>query len=89
MKKKFSALQGEVLDSSNAKRINNLHVWPGGAHMRGVRVGALQGCEPRFRVSGAEDEDLVTNSLESIVNLEHLTDLRIFSLPKQSYIKIK
>ena len=36
-----------------------------------------------------EDEDLVTNSLESIVNLEHLTDLRIFSLPKQSYIKIK
>ncbi|KAF3560751.1 hypothetical protein DY000_02017182 [Brassica cretica] len=27
---------GEVLDSSNAKRINNLHVWPGEVHMRGL-----------------------------------------------------
>ena len=37
-------LKGEVLDSSNAKRINNLYVWLGRAHMREVRVGALQGC---------------------------------------------
>ena len=37
----------------------------------------------------AEDEELVTNSLETIVNLAHLMDLRIFSSSKQSYIKIK
>ncbi|XP_013749213.1 armadillo repeat-containing protein LFR isoform X1 [Brassica napus] len=36
----------------------------------------------------AEDEELVTNSLETIVNLAHLMDLRIFSSSKQSYIKI-
>lgn len=35
-----------------------------------------------------EDEELVTNSLETIVNLAHLMDLRIFSSSKQSYIKI-
>ena len=29
-------LKGEVLGSSNAKRINNLHVWPGEVHMRGL-----------------------------------------------------
>jgi hypothetical protein len=36
-----------------------------------------------------EDEELVTNSLETIVNLAHLMDLRIFSSLKQSYINIK
>ncbi|KAL1192697.1 Armadillo repeat-containing protein LFR [Cardamine amara subsp. amara] len=35
-----------------------------------------------------EDEELVTNSLETIVNLAHLMDLRIFSSHKQSYINI-
>ncbi|CAH2052978.1 unnamed protein product [Thlaspi arvense] len=35
-----------------------------------------------------EDEELVTNSLETIVNLAHLMDLRIFSSLKQSYISI-
>uniref|UniRef100_M4DVQ9 Protein MON2 homolog n=1 Tax=Brassica campestris TaxID=3711 RepID=M4DVQ9_BRACM len=30
-------LKGEVLDSSNAKRINNLYVWLGRAHMRELR----------------------------------------------------
>ncbi|ESQ47558.1 hypothetical protein EUTSA_v10020692mg [Eutrema salsugineum] len=35
-----------------------------------------------------EDEELVTNSLETIVNLAHLMDLRIFSSLKQSYINI-
>ncbi|CAN6814900.1 unnamed protein product [Brassica oleracea] len=41
-------LKGEVMSSNNVKRINNLHVWLGGAHMRGVRVGALQSLGPRF-----------------------------------------
>ncbi|XP_038719088.1 armadillo repeat-containing protein LFR-like isoform X1 [Tripterygium wilfordii] len=35
-----------------------------------------------------EDEELVTNSLETIVNLAPLLDLRIFSSSKPSYIKI-
>ncbi|XP_010511985.1 PREDICTED: armadillo repeat-containing protein LFR [Camelina sativa] len=35
-----------------------------------------------------EDEELVTNSLETIVNLAHLMDLRIFSSLKQSFINI-
>ncbi|KAG2306672.1 hypothetical protein Bca52824_026420 [Brassica carinata] len=35
-----------------------------------------------------EDEELVTNSLETIVNLAHLMDLRIFSSSKQSFIKM-
>lgn len=35
-----------------------------------------------------EDEELVTNSLETVVNLAHLLDLRIFSSSKPSYIKI-
>lgn len=35
-----------------------------------------------------EDEELVTNALETIVNLAPLLDLRIFSSSKQSYIKI-
>ncbi|GLT78646.1 hypothetical protein SLA2020_501750 [Shorea laevis] len=35
-----------------------------------------------------EDEELVTNALETIVNLAPLFDLRIFSSPKPSYIKI-
>ncbi|XP_057959281.1 armadillo repeat-containing protein LFR [Malania oleifera] len=35
-----------------------------------------------------EDEELVTNSLETIVNLAPLLDLRIFRSPKPSYIKI-
>ena len=39
-------LKGKGLGSSNVKRINNLHVWPEGAHMRGVRIGVLHGCEP-------------------------------------------
>ena len=44
-------LKGEVLGSNNAKRINNIHIWPGGAHMRRVRISALQDCAG-FRVSG-------------------------------------
>ncbi|KAL8128887.1 hypothetical protein V2J09_018042 [Rumex salicifolius] len=36
-----------------------------------------------------EDEELVTNALETIVNLGPLLDLRIFSSSKPSYIKIK
>ncbi|TYI06145.1 hypothetical protein ES332_A10G137600v1 [Gossypium tomentosum] len=35
-----------------------------------------------------EDEELVTNAIETIVNLAPLLDLRIFSSPKPSYIKI-
>ncbi|KAG9131986.1 hypothetical protein Leryth_017189 [Lithospermum erythrorhizon] len=35
-----------------------------------------------------EDEELVTNTLETIVNLAHLVDLRIFSSSKPSFIKI-
>ncbi|KAL4200076.1 hypothetical protein AMTRI_Chr03g54580 [Amborella trichopoda] len=35
-----------------------------------------------------EDEELVTNALETIVNLAPLLDLRIFSSSKTSYIKI-
>ncbi|WCJ23900.1 Armadillo repeat-containing protein LFR [Euphorbia peplus] len=35
-----------------------------------------------------EDEELVTNSLETIVNLAPLLDLRIFSSSKPSYIKM-
>ncbi|XWS13746.1 hypothetical protein CRYUN_Cryun36dG0064500 [Craigia yunnanensis] len=35
-----------------------------------------------------EDEELVTNAIEIIVNLASLLDLRIFSSPKPSYIKI-
>ncbi|KAE8022622.1 hypothetical protein FH972_008407 [Carpinus fangiana] len=35
-----------------------------------------------------EDEELVTNALETIVNLAPLLDLRIFSSSKPSYIKI-
>ncbi|KAJ9154239.1 hypothetical protein P3X46_027595 [Hevea brasiliensis] len=35
-----------------------------------------------------EDEELVTNALETIVNLAPLLDLRIFSSAKPSYIKI-
>ncbi|KAL0677963.1 hypothetical protein Bca4012_005944 [Brassica carinata] len=35
-------LKGEVLSSSNAKCINNLHVWPRGAHMRGVRAITME-----------------------------------------------
>lgn len=35
-----------------------------------------------------EDEELVTNALETIVNLAPLLDLRIFSSSKASYIKI-
>ncbi|XP_021897150.1 LOW QUALITY PROTEIN: armadillo repeat-containing protein LFR [Carica papaya] len=35
-----------------------------------------------------EDEELVTNALETIVNLAPLLDLRIFSSAKVSYIKI-
>ncbi|XP_022875150.1 armadillo repeat-containing protein LFR [Olea europaea var. sylvestris] len=35
-----------------------------------------------------EDEELVTNALETIMNLGHLLDLRIFSSSKPSYIKI-
>ncbi|CAA7012838.1 unnamed protein product [Microthlaspi erraticum] len=35
-----------------------------------------------------EDEELVTNSLEIIVNLAHLMDLRIFSSLKPSFINI-
>lgn len=36
----------------------------------------------------AEDEELVTNALETIVNLAPFLDLRIFSSSKPSYIKI-
>lgn len=36
----------------------------------------------------AEDEELVTNALETIVNLAPLLDLRIFSSSKPSYIKM-
>ncbi|XP_059632434.1 armadillo repeat-containing protein LFR [Cornus florida] len=36
-----------------------------------------------------EDDELVTNALETIVNLAPLLDLRIFSSSKPSYIKIK
>ncbi|KAL9671736.1 hypothetical protein QQ045_009307 [Rhodiola kirilowii] len=36
----------------------------------------------------AEDEELVTNALETVVNLGPLLDLRIFSSSKPSYIKI-
>ncbi|KAF2313918.1 hypothetical protein GH714_020533 [Hevea brasiliensis] len=39
-------------------------------------------------VFGIEDEELVTNALETIVNLAPLLDLRIFSSAKPSYIKI-
>lgn len=35
-----------------------------------------------------EDEELVTNALETIVNLAPLLDLRIFSSSKPSFIKI-
>ncbi|XWS08898.1 hypothetical protein CRYUN_Cryun40dG0039900 [Craigia yunnanensis] len=35
-----------------------------------------------------EDEELVTNAIETIVNLAPLLDLRIFSSPKPSYIKL-
>lgn len=35
-----------------------------------------------------EDEELITNALETIVNLAPLLDLRIFSSSKPSYIKI-
>ncbi|GFZ08790.1 Armadillo repeat-containing protein [Actinidia chinensis var. chinensis] len=35
-----------------------------------------------------EDEELVTNALETVVNLAPLLDLRIFSSPKPSFIKI-
>ncbi|KAI5649325.1 hypothetical protein M9H77_35330 [Catharanthus roseus] len=35
-----------------------------------------------------EDEELVTNALETAVNLAHLLDLRIFSSSKPSFIKI-
>ncbi|KAL3507773.1 hypothetical protein ACH5RR_033155 [Cinchona calisaya] len=35
-----------------------------------------------------EDEELATNALETVVNLAHLLDLRIFSSSKPSYIKI-
>ena len=35
-----------------------------------------------------EDEELVTNALETIVNLAPFLDLRIFSSSKPSYIKI-
>ncbi|KAM7466913.1 hypothetical protein LguiB_014475 [Lonicera macranthoides] len=35
-----------------------------------------------------EDEELVTNALETVVNLAPLLDLRIFSSSKPSYIKI-
>ncbi|KAF9623718.1 hypothetical protein IFM89_004098 [Coptis chinensis] len=35
-----------------------------------------------------EDEELVTNALETIVNLAPLLDLRIFSSSKPSYIKL-
>ncbi|XP_010934291.1 armadillo repeat-containing protein LFR [Elaeis guineensis] len=35
-----------------------------------------------------EDEELITNALETIVNLAPLLDLRIFSSSKQSYIKM-
>ncbi|KAH0892887.1 hypothetical protein HID58_055316 [Brassica napus] len=40
------------MSSNNVKRINNLHVWLGGAHMRGVRVGALQSCQSGFKRAG-------------------------------------
>ncbi|GMP77211.1 hypothetical protein CsSME_00033564 [Camellia sinensis var. sinensis] len=36
----------------------------------------------------AEDEELVTNALETVVNLAPLLDLRIFSSSKPSFIKI-
>ncbi|KAL6007295.1 hypothetical protein ACLOJK_032792 [Asimina triloba] len=36
----------------------------------------------------SEDEELITNALETIVNLAPLLDLRIFSSSKPSYIKI-
>lgn len=32
-----------------------------------------------------EDEELVTNALETIVNLAHLLDLRIFTSSKPSF----
>ncbi|CAF1708026.1 unnamed protein product [Brassica napus] len=35
-------LKGEVMSSNNVKRINNLHVWLGGAHMRGVRAITME-----------------------------------------------
>ena len=35
-----------------------------------------------------EDEELVTNALETIVNLAPLLDLRIFSSSKPTFIKI-
>lgn len=35
-----------------------------------------------------EDEELVTNAIETIVNLAPLLDLRIFSSSKPSFIKI-
>jgi len=35
-----------------------------------------------------EDDELVTNALETIVNLAPLLDLRIFSSSKPSFIKI-
>ncbi|XP_018818663.1 armadillo repeat-containing protein LFR [Juglans regia] len=45
---------------------------------------AFQCIEDHF----TEDEELVTNALETIVNLAPLLDLRIFSSSKPSYIKI-
>lgn len=35
-----------------------------------------------------EDDELVTNSLETMVNLAAMIDLRIFSSSKPSFIKI-
>lgn len=35
-----------------------------------------------------EDEELVTNALETIMNLGPLLDLRIFSSSKPSFIKM-
>ncbi|KAJ0975608.1 hypothetical protein J5N97_017573 [Dioscorea zingiberensis] len=36
----------------------------------------------------AEDEELITNALETIVNLAPLLDLRIFSSSKPSFIRM-
>lgn len=36
-----------------------------------------------------EDEELVTNVLETIVNLAHLLDLRIFSSSKPSVLNMR
>ena len=46
-------LKGEVLDSRNVNRTNNLIMESDRTHNGGVGVGVLQGCEPRAHGTGS------------------------------------